>query len=169
MGPRSLQQPGGAVQPAAVQPVVGTGFHAVLGFEMAAHAPVAGDRVHHQQLVLPVQPVQAGQRRVQAVEAAEVQQRARGAARLGWQQGAAQPGQMRVAIGHHGGHAVQRAAQQHHHEAALGGGGAREARPSVTAPTSPSRAARRVIRRERCGRAALSCGQGSFWQGGSFW
>ena len=54
--------------------MVGTAFQAILRFEMAAHPRGAGDRMYGQKLARLVHRVRVGQRWMQTVEAAEVQQ-----------------------------------------------------------------------------------------------
>ncbi len=93
--------------------MVGATFQAVLRFEMAAHPGGAGDRMDGQQLARLVHGMKVGQRRMQAIEAAEIQQAV-------GNQFAAQFHECGIAVRHHRRHAVQRAAQDHHDEALLG-------------------------------------------------
>ncbi len=113
----------GAVEPAAADALVHAAFQVVLGLEMAAAAVMAGDGVQNRGVAGFVEGVDGLQRRVQAVEAAEIEQAAIGAG-LGQGQFTTQADAVRIAVGLNGGQAIQRAAQQEDDEALVGGGGA---------------------------------------------
>lgn len=77
--------------------------------------------MHGQRLVRGVHPVHAGQRRMQAKEAAKVQQSI-GLAGHRRHDLASQPDQPAIAIRDHRRHAIERAAQDNHDQSLLGGG-----------------------------------------------
>ena len=84
---------------------------------MAAAAPGAGDGVQQQRLALGVHGLQRRHGRVQAKEAAQVQQPALlPRLRQHQRRHAAQRGEIRVAVGLHREQPVQPAAQDHHHQ-----------------------------------------------------
>ena len=109
----------GAVQPAAGEPLFGAAFHVVLRVEVAAASVWAGHRVHGQQLAGGVEAVHAFQRGVEAEEAAHIQESA-GFAWFRQDQGPAQAGKRRVAVGGYGGEAIQGAAEDDDHQALFG-------------------------------------------------
>ena len=74
--------------------------------------------MHRQKFARLIHRVQFGQRRMQAVEAAEIEHAAR-VAGCRRNQFAAQSGQRRIAVRHHRCQPVQRAAQDDHDEALL--------------------------------------------------
>ncbi len=111
--------------------------------------------------------MQAGQRGMEPIEAAEVVQAAV-LARLGWDDRAAPAGEGGVAVGHYGGEPVHGAAQDDDHEAVLcrrggqcergaaqgdGGAEAEEGRAAGESP-HPARSATYLFRKERRGHFA---------------
>jgi hypothetical protein len=95
--------------------MVRAALQAILRFEMAAHPRGAGDRMDRQKLARLVQGVEVGQRWMQAIKAAEVQQPT-------WNQFAAQFSECRIAVRHHSRHTVEGSAQDHHDKTPLGRG-----------------------------------------------